>query len=704
MFFKHRYFKPFILLSTLISTIILITYIYLIKEEQNLLNIKYSQYVKHTNQFIKNLIEDKENATLVLAIALSKDERVQNFIKNKNSLELDYENISNELKENTKYKNVWMQIITLDGQSLYRSWTDIKSDLNFRKDLKKTLNTKKISTSISVGHFDLTIKGRAPIYDKSQNLIGFIELITHFNSISEQLKDENIDSLIIADKKYKNSILYPFSNTFIGDYYISNKDFSKDINDLINQSNISEYLDKDNYSIKNNYLIHKYKLSNEFDKDLGYILNFIKLEEINTENIKAFKSQFINNIVILILTLTFIFVIYIYYIESKNAKSSTHRLKKHIKILRAQQQYKQSILDSQTSIIVITNGKIIINSNKRLLEFFKDIKNLSEFKEKYTCICSAFIDMNDEMYIIDKDYDGKNWAEYILENSNKNFRVAMLNDKKEVKHFSISVSTIEINQNIIVTLTDITTEVEQIALNKEKDRLLYQQSKISAISDTLKNIAHHWRQPLSVISTIASGMKIEKELNILDDTRFNDLCDNIVNNTNKLSNTIDNFSNFFGKDDLISTNFELVETIENTIKFLNSVFEKNQIKCIFEYDKNKIFNTSKNDFSQAILNILDNSVYALINNQNDEKLIFIEFKNNKLSIKDNANGIDKKILSKIFEPYFTTKHQAYGVGLGLYIVEEFFVKKLGYKIDVKNVTFEYESKNYIGTNFIIDFN
>lgn len=143
MFFKHRYFKPFILLSTLISTIILITYIYLIKEEQNLLNIKYSQYVKHTNQFIKNLIEDKENATLVLAIALSKDERVQNFIKNKNSLELDYENISNELKENTKYKNVWMQIITLDGQSLYRSWTDIKSDLNFRKDLKKTLNTKK---------------------------------------------------------------------------------------------------------------------------------------------------------------------------------------------------------------------------------------------------------------------------------------------------------------------------------------------------------------------------------------------------------------------------------------------------------------------------------------------------------------------------------------------------------------------------------
>ena len=112
-----------------------------------------------------------------------------------------------------------------------------------------------------------------------------------------------------------------------------------------------------------------------------------------------------------------------------------------------------------------------------------------------------------------------------------------------------------------------------MALNKEKDRLLYQQSKISAISDTLKNIAHHWRQPLSVISTIASGMKIEKELNILDDNRFNDLCDNIVKNTTKLSNTIDNFSNFFGKDDN-NDNFELNETIYGTINFLSSIFEK----------------------------------------------------------------------------------------------------------------------------------
>lgn len=97
MFFKYKHYKPLSFLAVVISIISIVTYIYLLKEEENLLKIKYSQYVNHTNQFIKNLIEEKENATLVLAIALSKDERVQNFIKNKNSLELDYKNISNEL-------------------------------------------------------------------------------------------------------------------------------------------------------------------------------------------------------------------------------------------------------------------------------------------------------------------------------------------------------------------------------------------------------------------------------------------------------------------------------------------------------------------------------------------------------------------------------------------------------------------------------
>ena len=199
-------------------------------------------------------------------------------------------------------------------------------------------------------------------------------------------------------------------------------------------------------------------------------------------------------------------------------------------------------------------------------------------------------------------------------------------------------------------------------------------------------------------------MKLQKELNILDDNEFNLSCDGIINNTNKLSTTIDNFTNFFNTDNN-STKFSLIEALENTKKFMNSILEKNSIECQFIYDSDIILDSNKNDFSQAILNILDNSVHALITVENiEDRFIFIEFKNNILQIKDSGNGIDKNIISKIFEPYFTTKHQAFGIGLGLYIVNEFFVQNLGYKIDIQNVTYDYKNKNYSGLNFIIDFN
>ena len=394
--------------------------------------------------------------------------------------------------------------------------------------------------------------------------------------------------------------------------------------------------------------------------------------------------------VIAFIILFFTFLIYIY--------------SKYLKELKIQENKKQSILDSQSNMIIITNGKEMIDANKKLCEFFVDTNNLQEFKEKYTCICKKFIDMENDLYIIEKDYDGKTWAEFVLDNENENFRVAMKNENDEIKHFSVKASKSDLEDYMIATFSDITQEINKIEQDKEKDRLLFQQSKIAAIADTIKNIAHQWRQPLSVISTIASGMQIQKQMNILSDEEFNNSCNSIINNTKKLSITIENFTNFFDKNNNIS-NFSLNEAINEVLSFFDSIFEKNNIKYNFTHDNDIILTCNKNDFSQAFLNILDNSIYALIENKDEnDRFILIDFSNNILQIKDTANGIDETLLSKILEPYFTTKHQAFGVGLGLYVVQEFFVKTLGFKIDVKNVSFVHQNKEYSGTNFIIYFN
>ncbi|WP_164967384.1 ATP-binding protein [Arcobacter cloacae] len=639
----------------------------------------------------ENLIKDKLNATLTISLALSKNNNLHKVIKEEDYSKLDYSKIINEIKENSKYKNVWIQVVDKSGKSIYRSWTDKKGDnLLFRNDLKNTLTNQNISTSISVALFSLTLKARTPIYDEENNFLGALEIITHFNSIADDLKENYVDSIVIADKKYKNTIKFPYTNIFIGDYYVANKNVNPQLISYIQNKNVEKYVNIPEYIVENGYLISNYTLYDKNNDKLAYILNFIKLKDIDLQIVKSFKIQIIMVSVIALIIIFFSFLLFMY--------------SRYIKEIKLQENKKQSILDSQSNIIVITDGKEIIDANKKLCHFFIDIKNLQEFKNKYKCICKAFIDMNDEFYIIEKDYDGKNWAEYVLENADKNFKVAMKNKDGEIRHFSLKTSRMNLENYIIATLSDITQEIEQIYKDKEKDRLLFQQSKISAIADTLKNIAHQWRQPLSIISTIASGMKIKKELNILDEEEFKESCESIISNTKRLSNTIENFTNFFNKDENL-TSFSFVEALEETINFFDSIFEKNSIKCIFDYSDDFILECNRNDFSQAILNILDNSVYALTNKKSEnERFIFINFKENILEIRDNAEGIDNQIISKILEPYFTTKHQGFGVGLGLYVVQELFVKNLGYKIDIKNVTFEYQNKKYFGTSFIVDFN
>lgn len=679
--------------SFLILTIFVLygTYYYILDKQKILLDSTYNSTNTNILKLTEKFLDNKINTTLAIALSLVKDYELHKLMATQEYDKFNYSDISQQIKDNTKFKNIWIQIIDKNGNSIYRSWSDKKGDnLFFRKDLKNFVEDKKVSTSISVGLYSMTIKARAPIIDEENNFLGALEIIGQFNSIANDLKENKIDSVIIADKKYNEIIQLPFSKIFIDDYYVANVNVNKELITYLQRNKIEKYLKINNYIIENNYLISKFDLYNNKNERLGYILNFVKLNDIDIRIVESFKIQTIMISAIVLIIMLFLFLIYLY--------------TSYLRLLKIQENKKEAILNSQENIIVITLGNEIIDANQRLYDFFTNTKDLESFKKTYKCICSTFIDMQDDIYIIEKYYNGKNWAEYILANPDKNFRVAIKNMQDKIRHFSIKCSIVKNEEFIIATFTDITQEIEQIQANKEKDRILFQQSKIAAITDTLKNIAHQWRQPLSVISTITSGMKLQKELNILDDNEFNLSCDGIINNTNKLSTTIDNFTNFFNTDNN-STKFSLIEALENTKKFMNSILEKNSIECQFIYDSDIILDSNKNDFSQAILNILDNSVHALITVENiEDRFIFIEFKNNILQIKDSGNGIDKNIISKILEPYFTTKHQAFGIGLGLYIVNEFFVQNLGYKIDIQNVTYDYKNKNYSGLNFIIDFN
>lgn len=234
---------------------------------------------------------------------------------------------------------------------------------------------------------------------------------------------------------------------------------------------------------------------------------------------------------------------------------------------------------------------------------------------------------------------------------------------------------------------------KELDKHQEKDRILAQQQKMVAMGQMIENIAHQWRQPLSVISTSASGLKLKKQLNILEDEELIKSIDQIVDTAKYLSDTIDDFRYFF-KPQKDKTKFSLVKNIEKSLSFLETVLKENSIKVEFEYEDIDI-TAYETELMQVFINIISNSKDAFIEKKIKDRVIFISIKNfpNRIliEIKDNAGGVEDDILDKVFEPYFTTKHQYSGTGIGLYMSNQIIKTHLNGDIFMKNCSFKYKN-------------
>ena len=239
--------------------------------------------------------------------------------------------------------------------------------------------------------------------------------------------------------------------------------------------------------------------------------------------------------------------------------------------------------------------------------------------------------------------------------------------------------------------------------------MLQNREKLEVIGELIENIAHQWRQPLSIISSSASAIKIEKEFDTLTDEYLIEFCDKINNTAQKLSKTIDNFRNYFeNSENIVEVN--LKDIIDNCNNMVKDSFLYENIKIIKTIDDTEdiIIKGKKNHFTQIILIILSNAKDILETIEDENRYIFIDIKKqNKeiiISIKDNGGGIKDENLSKVFEPYFTTKHKSQGTGLGLYTAYELVKNSLNANLQVENIEYKYNNTKYIGACFTIILN
>ena len=282
-----------------------------------------------------------------------------------------------------------------------------------------------------------------------------------------------------------------------------------------------------------------------------------------------------------------------------------------------------------------------------------------------------------------------------LDNLNKPLHIRETNNPNEQNELDTvvdSINTMRLNL------------LQQIEKSREKDTILAHQSKMAAMGEMIGNIAHQWRQPLSVISTAATGIKVNKELGLFDEKYILDTMDSINESTQYLSTTIDDFRNFF-KPEKEKKYFYIQAVIDKTFSLISQQFKNKEIEVILNIKDIKILGF-ENELIQVMINLLNNARDELIKLPSSQKrLIFIEsFIQEKqliIQIKDNAGGIQPKILDKIFEPYFTTKSKNLGTGIGLYMCEEIITKHMQGELTVENTTYTYEKHTYTGAVFII---
>ncbi len=272
--------------------------------------------------------------------------------------------------------------------------------------------------------------------------------------------------------------------------------------------------------------------------------------------------------------------------------------------------------------------------------------------------------------------------------------------KKEILERMLAEKLLQQSEEKLITLnTKLKHRVEkEVAKSREKERVMLVQSKQAAMGEMISSIAHQWRQPLNEIGLYVQNLQNSYEYNELTDAYLNETVEKTMNKLEYMSHTIDDFRNFF-RSDKIKEQFLLSQYILKTLSLTEAGFHNNFIELITNLQQDIYYTSYPNEFSQAILNILSNAKDVLVERkiENPQVIINLTMQDKKiiLTISDNAGGINEEIIDSIFEPYYTTKGELTGTGLGLYISKTIIEKNMGGKLFAQNTT--------SGAEFIIEF-
>jgi PAS domain S-box-containing protein len=593
-----------------------------------------------------------------------------------------------------------------------------------RYSFSYTNTTKQPISGFEKGRTSHGFRNIFPIFDANESYLGSYELSFSSDSIQNTLSNVNkIHSHFLVHKNIFDAKMWEKKDNIIT--YISSIENDSYKYTVLNQTDYKRrtYTERNILKKHKQYIYNQMKLSKKFaiytkiddqvttvtflpilntqGETRAYLVSYSKSEHI-ADYLSNYK--WINIVTFIVLLIIFILVYN--YILYKNSLEITTREQKEL----------LSLFDKgDTTIFKWRNDKSwsvsYVSKNVKLMTGYT--KN--EF-ESGAIDYLSIIDSRDRESVV-------HMLQYILDNhinifKQKSYRIktkggetkwllntsqVIHNAQGQVTHllgYLTDITDIK-NQELILkksekeleTLTkDLQHRVEiEVAQNRKKDKLLQEQAKLAAMGEMIGAIAHQWRQPLNALNINIQNLDDDYAEDLIDAKFIDEYIETQTHIIQFMSQTIDDFQNFF-KINKTKTNFSIKNAIEKTISIQSAQLKNNSIS-IQIVGEDFLIKTYESEFKQVILNLISNAKDAILTNTIESGTIIIDIKDKTITISDNGGGIPEDILDRVFEPYFTTKEQGGGTGIGLYMSKMIIERSMHGTLQA------YNSKD--GANFVI---
>ncbi|QKF65809.1 Cache sensor-containing two-component system histidine kinase [Arcobacter venerupis] len=703
--------------TTLLSSTIIILFVATITG-YNLIKTEYDNFKNHINSFKNTLIEREK-----FYIKSSVDNL-------KNDIDFEELSIINNKKHNIKTQSILAYNL---AKSIYEKTTklDKQEQINFIKTAIKQISQK----ANDINYFILDTQGNLILnseneLDENQNYYNFEDMnskkfvqeminantntqnfIDYFwyipnNSLtakkitySKHLKELN---LIIGSGTFlekQNSELTSKLKIKIENQNFNNEEFIfiykiNSLNDIINKSELvtkklinpkkeeveamKKLLINTNYK-GNDYLFYNNNqqlIYGTYLKEYRYFIaigvNLTNIYDIVEKERSISLENMYKNIIRLVIIITIMTSIFFIFslLFTKRIETIFQEYKENV--ILNEDKYHMLFNHSNDAFII---SELDNNDYTRITSYNKTASKVTFYDEKELIdkeFFDLFINLDTKKILTEKSF----------------FDTVKLKTKyDDIKTIELSIIIYEANKQTIIfaSIRDI-TERTLLKENKEKqEKILIQKSKMASMGEMIGNIAHQWRQPLSQLSGLFFDIESAYDYKELNKKYLQNRVEEANDLLEYMSKTIDDFRNFFNPNSK-KEKFFIKDSVDNAIKIVKSTLDFYHIELLVDIDEFYEINGYKNEYSQAVMNIISNAKDILIekNIQNPQIKIYLE-KNKKatLCIEDNAGGINDEIIDKIFDPYFTTKYE-YGTGIGLYMTKLIIEEKMNGSISAKN--------------------